>query len=162
MRACPSWSPSWRRAQGAQYPSPQRGPAPGSASKIKRAADTAACRQPVPRAWPVLLSGPPRIDARSPREGLLSCAGGGPLWSKSVVCLMRPPAVEAFRFSTTSIAMPLGLAYIAATLKGAGIGVHVVDAVGEAPTTRASYCKGYLVGLHLDQIVARVPPSTDI
>ena len=58
--------------------------------------------------------------------------------------------------------MPLGLAYIAAALKGAGIGVHVVDAVGEAPTTRASYCKGYLVGLHLDQIVARVPPNADI
>jgi radical SAM superfamily enzyme YgiQ (UPF0313 family) len=58
--------------------------------------------------------------------------------------------------------MPLGLAYIAAALKGAGIGVHVDDAVGEAPTTRASYCKGYLVGLQLDEIVARVPPNADI
>ena len=58
--------------------------------------------------------------------------------------------------------MPLGLAYIAAALKGAQIGVHVVDAVGEGPTTRARYCKGYLVGLRLDQIVARVPPNADI
>jgi len=58
--------------------------------------------------------------------------------------------------------MPLGLAYIAAAIKSAGIGVHVVDAVGEAPTTKAGYCKGYLVGLRLDQIVARVPPNADV
>jgi len=82
--------------------------------------------------------------------------------SNSIICLIRPPAAEAFRFSTASITLPLGLAYISAALKDAGFGVHVVDAVGEAPDTRASYCKGYLVGLRLDQIVERIPAAADI
>lgn len=77
-------------------------------------------------------------------------------FSDSTICLIRPPAAEAFRFSTASITLPLGLAYISAALKAAGFGVHIVDAVGEAPLTRASYCKGYLVGLRLDQICARM------
>jgi anaerobic magnesium-protoporphyrin IX monomethyl ester cyclase len=80
----------------------------------------------------------------------------------STICLIRPPAAEAFRFSTASITLPLGLAYISAALKAAGFGVHIVDAVGEAPNTRASYCKGYLVGLRLDQVVARIPAAADI
>ena len=33
------------------------------------------------------------------------------------ITLIRPPAVEAFRFATTSITLPLGLAYISAALK---------------------------------------------
>ncbi len=78
------------------------------------------------------------------------------------ICLIRPPAAEAFRFSTASITPPLGLAYISAALKAAGFGVHVVDAVAEAPGTRARYCKGYLVGLRLDEIVERIPAPTDI
>lgn len=80
----------------------------------------------------------------------------------SVVCLIRPPAAEAFRFSTASITLPLGLAYISAALKRAGFGVQIVDAAGEAPATRASYCKGYLVGLRLPQIVERIPANADI
>lgn len=39
------------------------------------------------------------------------------------ICLIRPPAVESFRFATTSIALPLGLAYIAAALKAADLSV---------------------------------------
>ena len=35
---------------------------------------------------------------------------------RSPICLVRPPAVETFRFATTSISLPLGLASIAATL----------------------------------------------
>ena len=81
---------------------------------------------------------------------------------QSVICLIRPPAVESFRFSTASIALPLGLAYISAALKRARFDVHVVDAVGEAPETRAGYCKGYLVGLRFDEIVARIPAHADI
>jgi anaerobic magnesium-protoporphyrin IX monomethyl ester cyclase len=81
---------------------------------------------------------------------------------RSIICLIRPPAAEAFRFSTASITLPLGLAYISAALKRAGLTIHVVDAVGEAPDTRAGYCKGYLVGLRLEQIVERIPAHADI
>jgi len=79
-----------------------------------------------------------------------------------MICLIRPPAVESFRFSTASITLPLGLAYISAALRRAQFDVHVIDAVGEAPKTRAGYCKGYLVGLRFDEIVARIPTHTDI
>jgi len=76
--------------------------------------------------------------------------------------LIRPPAAEAFRFSTASITLPLGLAYISAALKRAGFAVDILDAVGEAPDTRAGYCKGYLVGLRLEEIAERVPANADI
>jgi anaerobic magnesium-protoporphyrin IX monomethyl ester cyclase len=94
----------------------------------------------------------------------LGVAGRGPGVSndRSIICLIRPPAAEAFRFSTASITLPLGLAYISAALKRAGLTIHVVDAVGEAPDTRAGYCKGYLVGLRLEQIVERIPAQADI
>lgn len=73
------------------------------------------------------------------------------------MCLIRPPAVESFRFSTGSICLPLGLAYISAALKRAGYGVHVIDAVGAAPKSRVANYKGYLVGLRLEDLVARIP-----
>lgn len=74
-----------------------------------------------------------------------------------MICLVRPPAVEAFRFSTGSVTLPLGLAYIAAALEAAGRSVHVVDAVGEGPSVRTRYYKGYLIGLALEEVVRRVP-----
>lgn len=74
-----------------------------------------------------------------------------------MICLIRPPAVEAFRFATTSTTLPLGLAYIAAALEAAGRRVCVVDAVGERPDNRTRYYKGYLIGLDLQDIVARIP-----
>ena len=77
--------------------------------------------------------------------------------SESVIALVRPPAVEAFRFATTSIALPLGLAYIAAALEESGRTVRVIDAVGEQPEGRSGYFRGYLVGLPLEQIVERLP-----
>lgn len=78
------------------------------------------------------------------------------------VCLIRPPAVESFRFATTSIALPLGLAYITAALIEAGVDVEVVDAVGLGPTVRTRYCQGYLVGLRTAELVERIPADTDI
>ena len=78
------------------------------------------------------------------------------------VCLVRPPAVDAFRVSTYSIMPPLGLAYISSALRAAGFGVSVVDAVAEAPLGRAKYCKGYLIGLPLEDVVARIPAAADI
>ncbi len=82
--------------------------------------------------------------------------------AEPVVCLIRPPAAEAFRLASTSVAPPLGLAYISAALKRAQVNVHVVDAVAEAPRTRSSYCKGFLIGLRLDDIARRIPANADI
>jgi anaerobic magnesium-protoporphyrin IX monomethyl ester cyclase len=81
---------------------------------------------------------------------------------EEVVCLVRPPVVETFRFSTGSISPPLGLAYIAAALEAAGFRVQVVDAVALAPTNHTRYHDGYLVGAGLRQIVERIPPDATL
>ncbi|HKY68327.1 MAG TPA: hypothetical protein VJM49_18220, partial [Acidimicrobiales bacterium] len=71
------------------------------------------------------------------------------------MCLVRPPAVETFRFSSLSITPPLGLAYVAGAIERAGHRVELVDAVAEAPEKHTRYFRGYLVGLGFDDIAAR-------
>ena len=46
-------------------------------------------------------------------------------------CLIRPPATESFRFTTTMVTPPLGLAYIGGALKKAGYPFTVIDTVAE-------------------------------
>ncbi len=72
------------------------------------------------------------------------------------ITLIRPPAVEAFRFATTSITLPLGLAYIASSLRNKNIKVQVIDAVGDDPKNRIGYYKGYLVGSNIEDIVKKI------
>ena len=76
------------------------------------------------------------------------------------ITLIRPPAVEAFRFATTSITLPLGLAYISSSLKKNNFKVQVIDAVGAAPKNRVGYYKGYLVGASFEQIINKVSNLT--
>jgi radical SAM superfamily enzyme YgiQ (UPF0313 family) len=80
--------------------------------------------------------------------------------AKADICLIRPPAVESFRFATTSISLPLGLAYISAAIKRAGFNVDIVDAVGKKPKVRVGYYKGYLVGMKLGDIAASIKAET--
>ncbi|MDP6589721.1 MAG: radical SAM protein [Alphaproteobacteria bacterium] len=79
-----------------------------------------------------------------------------------MLSLIRPAAVEAFRFATTSITAPLGIAYVAAAVEATGRRVSVIDAVGEGPKVRTAYYQGYLVGLRPPQIVARVPAEASL
>src|SRR5438105_1571598 len=79
-----------------------------------------------------------------------------------MICLIRPAATEAFRVATSNLTPPLGLAYVAAALEDAGLPVHVIDAVGEAPTQRTRYVKGYLVGLTPEQVAARIPADVTL
>lgn len=78
-----------------------------------------------------------------------------------MICLIRPPAVEWFRFTSTSITLPLGLAYIAGALETSGRKVHVIDAVGEGPDVVTRYYKGHLIGIPLRDIVARIPADAE-
>ena len=78
------------------------------------------------------------------------------------ISLIRAPAAEVFRFSTTSITPPLGLAYIAGTLERAGYDFEVIDAVALAPTQHTQYLRGYLTGLALDEVARRVSPATTV
>ena len=77
-------------------------------------------------------------------------------FSSPDILFIRPPAVESFRFATTSITLPIGLAYISSSLKEQGFEVEILDAVGEAPKNRTGYYKGYLVGLSLKEIVEKI------
>ena len=79
-----------------------------------------------------------------------------------MISLIRPPAAEAFRFSSASITLPLDLAYIAGALRQANFQTEVIDAIAEGPKRRTRYCKGYLVGLRFAEIVDRIPVETDI
>ncbi|MEO8601010.1 MAG: radical SAM protein [bacterium] len=76
-----------------------------------------------------------------------------------LVCLIRPPGAETFRIGTSTLVPPLGLAYIAAAVEGAGCDVVVLDALSAAPTTHTKYFQGYLVGLPLEEIAARIPEA---
>jgi radical SAM superfamily enzyme YgiQ (UPF0313 family) len=81
---------------------------------------------------------------------------GGP------VVLVRAPTVETFRFATTSITPPLGLAFVAGALEAAGQRVRFIDAVAEAPETVRRYFKGYLIGLTYEEIAARIPSDAKL
>jgi radical SAM superfamily enzyme YgiQ (UPF0313 family) len=79
-----------------------------------------------------------------------------------MICLIRPPAAECVRFATTSLTLPLGLAYIAGALEAAKYEVAVIDAVGEAPEKRTRYITGYLIGLPLEEIARLVPAQASL
>jgi radical SAM superfamily enzyme YgiQ (UPF0313 family) len=78
-----------------------------------------------------------------------------------MICLIRPPAVEWIRFTTVSLTLPLGLAYIAGALESSGRQVRVIDSVGEGPDHVTRYYKGHLIGIPLERIVAQVPADPD-
>src|SRR5262245_7914163 len=59
---------------------------------------------------------------------------------------------------------PPGVAYLAAVLKQAGHRVRIIDAFGEAPE-RLTHVPGQplnVIGLTADEIIARIPPDTDL
>lgn len=77
-------------------------------------------------------------------------------------CLIRPPATESFRFTTTMVTPPLGLAYIGGALKQAGYPFTVIDTVAAAPTTHTKYLRGFLIGLRFGEILERIPADAAV
>lgn len=79
------------------------------------------------------------------------------LKSKSIV-LLRPPMVVPKWAHSASICPPLGLAYLAASIRKAGYKVRCVDALGEAPFQRIVLDNSnYLsYGLSTPEIIERV------
>jgi radical SAM superfamily enzyme YgiQ (UPF0313 family) len=79
------------------------------------------------------------------------------------ICLVRPSIVVPARNQTTMFTPPLGLAYVAGALRGAGFDVEAVDAVGESFDTRhpvENDC--FLYGLSPEETVARIPRDARI
>ena len=79
------------------------------------------------------------------------------------VTLLRPPAISTRFTYTIGVVLPLGPAYIAATLLEAGHRVAVIDALGEAPLERGTTTQPNLIyhGLSIAEIVERIDPATD-
>jgi anaerobic magnesium-protoporphyrin IX monomethyl ester cyclase len=82
------------------------------------------------------------------------------------VCLVRPPTVTTVGAVGQDAVPPLGLAYLAGSLRAAGHQVTAVDAVGEAvhQYTRIQGAGGRVLqhGLKADEIVARISPTARV
>jgi anaerobic magnesium-protoporphyrin IX monomethyl ester cyclase len=79
------------------------------------------------------------------------------------ICLIRTSIVVPARNQTTMFTPPLGLVYVAGSLRQAGFTVQVIDAVGEGLEERhpaANDC--YLFGLTHEETVRRIDPNTTI
>lgn len=84
----------------------------------------------------------------------------------SIFTIVNPPGIKTF----SSIQMqtpnpPIGSAYIAASLKKAGIPYKCIDAVGEGMDIITAYSQRSdmkMQGLTYDQIVERIPKDSDI
>ena len=81
------------------------------------------------------------------------------------VTLIRPPTILSRWAHTTPTCPPIGLAYLASSLRDAGHSVQVIDAVGEDifKMTPIDGAPSHLShGLTFDAILARVDPTTDL
>ena len=80
------------------------------------------------------------------------------------VTIVRPPYLMAAGTLPLPITPPLGVAYVAGSLRAAGHQVTVVDALGEAPFKQTSCFDNRMsaVGLTADEIVARIPQDAGV
>jgi anaerobic magnesium-protoporphyrin IX monomethyl ester cyclase len=79
------------------------------------------------------------------------------------ICLIRPSIVVPASNAITIFTPPLGLAYIAGSLRSAKFEVQMVDAVGESLDTRyPSDNDCFIYGLSQEQTIDRIDPDTEI
>lgn len=79
------------------------------------------------------------------------------------VQLIHPPAyVNPTALTALAPTLPLGLAYIASSARGAGHEVTIIDAVGEAPDRLRREGPVAVLGLDVAEIVERIAPETQV
>jgi anaerobic magnesium-protoporphyrin IX monomethyl ester cyclase len=81
-----------------------------------------------------------------------------------MVTLIKSPALTNAYALSTVVTPPIGIAYIAGTLRAAGIDSQIIDAVGENPDQlfKLPFCDSYGIGLKCEEIVERIDPSADV
>ncbi len=78
------------------------------------------------------------------------------------VQLIHPPLyLNVHAMTALRPSLPLGLAYIASSLREAGHEVSLLDAVAEAPdqVTQGSKKQLFILGLTIEQIIERLDPE---
>ena len=78
--------------------------------------------------------------------------------------ILRPFGVYSRRSYSSTITLPIGQAYLAGILEGAGYEVHIIDAIGEdLEGGRVSQDGRYRIqGLSSEKILARIDQNTDV
>ena len=83
-----------------------------------------------------------------------------------MITLINPPSIKTLTgLQMQSPNPPLGLAYIAAAVRDAGIPYHVIDATGEALDTVTPYLSRdnfRIQGMRIDDVIKRIPAETRI
>lgn len=80
-----------------------------------------------------------------------------------LISLIRPPILVPASHPIVQFTPPLGIAYLAGSLRAVGFRVNVVDGLGEALDERHPADNDcYLYGLHPDALVARIPEQAKI
>lgn len=81
------------------------------------------------------------------------------------VCIIRPSIVAIRNSVTCEVALPTGVAYLAAYLRREGFQISMIDAMGEGLNTLSpidGVPGARLLGLSDTDTVARIPPDTDV
>jgi radical SAM superfamily enzyme YgiQ (UPF0313 family) len=80
------------------------------------------------------------------------------------VTFVRPPCLISKGTLQGPITPPIGVAYLAASLRNAGHKPVIVDALGEAPFNHVPCFDDRMIaiGLPVEQIVARIPDDTEV
>lgn len=87
-----------------------------------------------------------------------------PLARPASVVLVRPPMLVPKLALTAPTCPPVGIAYLASSLRDRGHRVTVLDAVGEAPDQFLPCADPHFLGhgLSAEELAARVPPDTEV
>jgi radical SAM superfamily enzyme YgiQ (UPF0313 family) len=79
------------------------------------------------------------------------------------LCLIRPAeGVSLGALTSTTPTLPLGLAYLASSVRAAGHEIQMIDAVGEAPDRITQHDQLHAIGLDNAQVVARIDRDADL
>ena len=102
------------------------------------------------------------LDSR--HVGDLLARFAAPAGGAGTVQIVRPFAVISRTTYSAPITLPIGPAYLAATLEKAGYSVGIIDAIGEGIYQIVrSRCGDYnLQGLSTNEIIARIKPETRV
>ncbi len=104
-----------------------------------------------------------RVVAQPPQEAFVAYAN--PLGSLSApITLIRPSVIYSAASYSTPLALPIGIAYIAAAIRRANYNVHAIDCVAQGinQIRLTDDGKFKVQGITVDEVISQMDPSSDI